>query len=96
MGQWTDDVNNTSAPQVELGLPRMLTLEQVQEILNVKSSLVYALVRGGQLPAGQFGGRGIWRVRESDLAAYIEGAFARTAERIAAGQIPQDHVTEND
>lgn len=96
MGQWTDDVNNMPAPQVEPGLSKMLTLEQVQEILNVKSSLVYALVRSGQLPAGQFGGRGIWRVRESDLAAYIEGAFAKTAERIAAGQIPQDHVTEDD
>nr|WP_043431390.1 helix-turn-helix domain-containing protein [Arthrobacter sp. FB24] len=84
------------AAQVAPGLSRMLTLEQVQEILNVKSSLVYALVRSGELPAAQFGGRGIWRVRESDLAAYIEGAFAKTAERIAAGQIPQEHVTEND
>ncbi|MFC0457866.1 helix-turn-helix domain-containing protein [Arthrobacter liuii] len=84
------------AAQAAPGLSKMLTLEQVREILNVKSSLVYALVRSGQLPAGQFGGRGIWRVRESDLAAYIEGAFAKTAERIAAGQIPQDHVTEDD
>ena len=96
MGQWTDEVNNMPAAQVAPGLSKMLTLEQVREILNVKSSLVYALVRSGQLPAGQFGGRGIWRVRESDLAAYIEGAFAKTAERIAAGHIPQDHVTEDD
>ena len=96
MGQWTDDVNDMPAPQTEPGLSRMLTLEQVKEILNVKSSLVYALVRSGELSAAQFGGRGIWRVRESDLAAYIEGAFAQTAERIAAGQIPQEHVIEND
>ncbi|GGH99478.1 hypothetical protein GCM10007170_34410 [Arthrobacter liuii] len=96
MGQWTDEANNMPAAQAAPGLSKMLTLEQVREILNVKSSLVYALVRSGQLPAGQFGGRGIWRVRESDLAAYIEGAFAKTAERIAAGQIPQDHVTEDD
>ncbi|MBT2523238.1 helix-turn-helix domain-containing protein [Arthrobacter sp. ISL-28] len=39
-------------------LPRMLTLEQVQEILNVKGPLVYALVRSGELRAAQFGGRG--------------------------------------
>lgn len=74
----------------------MLTLDQVQEVLNVKSSLVYSLVRSGELPAGQFGGRGIWRVRESDLAAYIDAAFAKTAERIAAGQIPEDHVPSED
>lgn len=74
----------------------MLTLDQVQEVLNVKSSLVYSLVRSGELPAGQFGGRGIWRVRESDLVAYIDAAFAKTAERIAAGQIPEDHVPSED
>jgi excisionase family DNA binding protein len=96
MGQRTDEVNDMPADQVAPGLSKMLTLEQVQEVLNVKSSLVYALVRSGQLPAAQFGGRGIWRVRESDLAAYIEDAFAKTAERIASGQIPQDHVTDND
>jgi excisionase family DNA binding protein len=79
-----------------LGLPRMLTLAQVQEILNVKSSLVYSLVRSGELPAGQFGGRGIWRVRESDLVAYIDAAFANTAERIAAGQLPEDEATGGD
>ena len=96
MRERTDDVSNAPADPVASGLSKMLTLEQVQEILNVKSSLVYALVRSGELPAAQFGGRGIWRVRESDLAAYIDGAFAKTVERIAAGQIPQDHVTEND
>jgi excisionase family DNA binding protein len=75
---------------------RMLTLDQIQEILNVRSSLVYALVRSGELPAGQFGGRGVWRVRESDLAAYIDAAFAKTAERIAAGQIPEEENTTED
>jgi excisionase family DNA binding protein len=74
----------------------MLTLEQVQEILNVKSALVYALVRNGELPAGQFGGRGVWRVRESDLMEDIDAAFAKTAERIASGQIPEDDVAADD
>ncbi|MCU1532965.1 MAG: DNA-binding protein excisionase family [Arthrobacter sp.] len=75
--------------------PKMLSLEQVKEILNVTSSLVYALVRSGELRAAQFGGRGIWRVREDDLVAYIEGAFEATAERIAAGQIPEGDEAEN-
>lgn len=96
MGQWTEEVDNMPAGPVTPGLSKMLTLEQVQEILNCKSSLVYALVRSGELPAGQFGGRGIWRVRESDLAAYIDAAFARTAERIAAGQLAdEDGITED-
>ena len=95
MPKRAEDVNDP-APTTGPVFPRMLTLEQVQEILNVKSSLVYTLVRSGELPAGQFGGRGIWRVRESDLMAYIEAAFARTAERIAAGQIPEDEVTAED
>lgn len=33
--------------------------------------------------------RGIWRVREDDLAAYIDAAYKKTAERIASGQIPE-------
>ena len=96
MGRWTEEVNNLPDGPVTPGLSKMLTLEQVQEILNCKSSLVYALVRSGELPAGQIGGRGIWRVREGDLAAYIDAAFARTAERIAAGQLAEeDGVTED-
>lgn len=77
-------------------LSKMLSLEQVQEILNVKAPLVYALVRSGELRAAQFGGRGVWRVREDDLAAYIDAAFERTAERIASGQIPEGDVTPDD
>jgi excisionase family DNA binding protein len=77
------------------GLPRMLTLDQVKEVLNVNSPLVYALVRSGELRAAQFGGRGVWRVREDDLLAYIEAAFEKTAQRIAAGQIPEETTTDD-
>lgn len=96
MPKRTEDVNEEPAPTTVPVFPRMLTLEQVQEVLNVKSALVYSLVRSGELPAGQFGGRGVWRVRESDLAAYIEAVFAKTAERIAAGQIKDDDATAED
>lgn len=96
MPKRTEDVNEEPVPTTGPVFPRMLTLEQVQEVLNVKSALVYSLVRSGELPAGQFGGRGVWRVRESDLVAYIEAAFAKTAERIAAGQIKDDDVTAED
>ncbi|MET3952655.1 helix-turn-helix domain-containing protein [Arthrobacter sp. UYEF36] len=96
MPKRTEDVTEEPASTTVPVFPRMLTLEQVQEVLNVKSALVYSLVRSGELPAGQFGGRGVWRVRESDLAENIEAAFAKTAERIAAGQIKDDDVTAED
>jgi excisionase family DNA binding protein len=96
MTKRAEQVNENAAPTKGPVFPRMLTLEQVQEVLNVKGSLVYSLVRSGELPAGQFGGRGVWRVRESDLMAYIEAAFAKTAERIADGQIKDDDVTAED
>lgn len=96
MPKRTENLSEVPAPTTVPTFPGMLTLEQVQEILNVKSALVYSLVRSGELPAGQFGGRGVWRVRESDLAAYIEAVFAKTAERIAAGQIKDDDVTAED
>lgn len=96
MPKRTEDTNDMPGPTAGLVFPRMLTLEQVQEVLRVKSSLVYSLVRTGELPAGQFGGRGVWRVRESDLMAYIESTFAKTAERIAAGQIKEDDIDAND
>jgi excisionase family DNA binding protein len=96
MPKRTEDLHGEPALTAGPVFPRMLTLEQVQEILNVKSALVYSLVRSGELPAGQFGGRGVWRVRESDLAAYIDAAFAKTAERIAAGQIKDDDVAADD
>ncbi len=69
---------------------------EFQEILNVKSPLVYALVRSGELKAAQFGGRGVWRVRQDDLAAYIDAAYAKTAERIASGQVRDDEVAADD
>ncbi|GMA36537.1 hypothetical protein GCM10025876_27410 [Demequina litorisediminis] len=46
--------------------PRFLKIEDVQEILNVSSQQAYALVRSGELPAIQVGGRGVWRVEASE------------------------------
>jgi excisionase family DNA binding protein len=53
----------------------MLRLSQVAERLNVSVSTVYALASSGKLPviATGAGGRG-YRVTESDLQAFIEGA----------------------
>lgn len=87
MGKWTEEMNQAKVPG-PVPFPRMLTLDEVQEVLNLGKPLVYALVKSGELRAAQFGGRGTWRVRQDDLEAYIEAAYEKTAERIALGQIP--------
>ncbi len=64
---------------------RFLTLAEVQEILNISQPQAYALVRSGDLPAIQVGGRGQWRVEGSELEAYIARQYEATKARIAAG-----------
>ncbi|WP_062297629.1 helix-turn-helix domain-containing protein [Demequina maris] len=62
--------------------PRFLKLSDVQEILNISSPQAYALVRSGDLPAIQVGGRGQWRVEESELEAYIARQYALAREHL--------------
>ena len=64
--------------------PRFLKLTDVQEILNISSPQAYALVRGGELPAIQVGGRGQWRVERAELESYIARQYAATREQVRA------------
>lgn len=66
--------------------PRFLKIEDVQEVLNISSQQAYALVRSGDLPAIQVGGRGIWRIEASELEAYIERQYEATRHRTHADQ----------
>ena len=95
MARWTEEMNK-SGIRTSLPFPKMLTLAEVQEILNLGKPMVYALVRSGELRAATFGPRGIWRVREDDLAAYIDAAYEKTAERIASGQVPEGETPADD
>ena len=61
---------------------RFLTLADVGEVLNISSSQTYALVRSGELPAIQVGGRGQWRVETRVLEEYIAKAYERTASTL--------------
>lgn len=63
--------------------PRFLTLADVAEVLNVTVRQVYALVRGGDLRGIQIGGRGQWRIENSELEGYIERQYARTDQSLA-------------
>jgi excisionase family DNA binding protein len=58
--------------------PRFLTLADVQEVLNITAQQAYSLVRSGDLPAIQVGGRGQWRVEASELEAYIQRQYEAT------------------
>ncbi|WP_084124160.1 helix-turn-helix domain-containing protein [Demequina sp. NBRC 110054] len=64
---------------------RFLTLAEVQEVLSISSPQAYSLVRTGELPAIQVGGRGQWRVESAELEAYIARQYEATRARIAAG-----------
>jgi excisionase family DNA binding protein len=57
-------------------------LAEVAEVLSISVSQAYALVRRGDLPAIKIGGRGQWRVEDSALEAYIEGAYEKTRKFI--------------
>jgi len=62
---------------------RFLTLADVMEILNVSSPQAYSLVRSGDLPAIQVGGRSQWRIEASELENYIQRQYDANRRRIA-------------
>ncbi|MBE7700719.1 helix-turn-helix domain-containing protein [Oerskovia sp. Sa1BUA8] len=64
---------------------RFLTLADVTEELNISAAQAYALVRSGDLPAIQVGGRGQWRVEARELEEYIQRMYEQTRTRIDAG-----------
>lgn len=69
--------------------PRFLTLADVVEQLNISMAQARALVRTGELPAIQLGGRNVWRVEVKELEAYIERKYAENRERVATEQEEQ-------
>ncbi|WP_159808527.1 helix-turn-helix domain-containing protein [Cellulomonas citrea] len=65
---------------------RFLTLADVTEVLNISMPQAYALVRSGELPAIQIGGRGVWRVEAAKLEEYIARMYDETRERTVRTQ----------
>lgn len=60
---------------------RLKTPAEVAEVLSVKESQVYTLMRSGQLRALKVGHRGVWRIHEADLEEYIENLRADARSR---------------
>ena len=73
--------------------PRFLTLADVSEVLNVTVRQVYALVRGGDLRGIQIGGRGQWRIENTELEDYIARQYARTDQTIS--DLDPDHSDDD-
>jgi excisionase family DNA binding protein len=69
---------------------RFLQLSDVAEVLNISSSQVYALVRGGDLEAVKIGGRGQWRVEASKLEDYIARLYKETREFVETHPLGKD------
>jgi excisionase family DNA binding protein len=64
-------------------MPRFLTLADVSEVLNISAAQTYALVRNRELRAIKIGGRGQYRVEESELEDYIKRMYAETERFLA-------------
>ncbi|MBG6181828.1 excisionase family DNA binding protein [Arthrobacter sp. CAN_A1] len=67
---------------------RFMTIPDVAEELNTSTSQIRALIRVGDLPAIQIGGRGQWRIERTTLEDYINDAYQRTNEAIRRGDLP--------
>ncbi|MDO5739549.1 MAG: helix-turn-helix domain-containing protein [Ornithinimicrobium sp.] len=72
--------------------PRFLTLTDVAETLNVSLSQVQSLVRTGDLRGVKLGGRGVWRVEDVELEAYISRMYTQTQESIRQPSRPDADV----
>ncbi|MCB2413577.1 helix-turn-helix domain-containing protein [Demequina sp. TTPB684] len=66
---------------------RFLTLADVQEVLNISSPQAYSLVRSGELPAIQVGGRGQWRVESVELENYIARQYQATRAKVQSNSV---------
>lgn len=65
---------------------RFLSLADVVETLNISMAQGYALVRTGDLPAIQVGPKKVWRIEAAELESYIERQYAKSRERLKAGE----------
>jgi len=50
---------------------KLLTVDQVAEILQVSRTTIYRRIKAGELPAVKLGRRQV-RIRQEDLEAYIQ------------------------
>ncbi|MDO5619587.1 helix-turn-helix domain-containing protein [Kocuria sp.] len=61
------------------------TLSDVAEVLSASPAQVRAMVRSGELPAIQIGGRGQWRIQISVFDEWVQQKHQETAQAIRTG-----------
>lgn len=71
-------------------MPRFLTLADICDVLNISPTQAYALVRSGDLRAIKVGGRGQWRVEETELESYITRMYEQTEEFVRTHPFERD------
>lgn len=71
---------------------RFLTLADVAESLAISMAQARAMVRSGELPAIQVGGRNQWRVEATALEEYIQRKYTENAARVAAESRQAPHL----
>jgi excisionase family DNA binding protein len=76
--------------------PRFLQLADVAEMLSISARQAYALVRSGELPAIQVGGRGQWRVEATELENYIQRKYAETRDMVRSRPNALDEPGDDD
>lgn len=62
---------------------RFLTIDDVSERLALSRQAVRSMIKRGDLAALQVGGRGLWRIPEEALDAYIQAGLEHTAQAVA-------------
>lgn len=78
-------------------MPRFLTLTDVAETLQISMAQTRALVRSGELPAIQIGGRGQWRVDQVRFDEFIEQKHREQQDKArsrAAEKSPVDQSSD--
>jgi excisionase family DNA binding protein len=88
------DTDDGSMPEENKPFPGFLTIDQVATELNIGQPLVRGLLRNGELRGFQLGGVAIWRIGADELQNYIDDAYRKTAERIAAGDLDETPTEE--
>jgi excisionase family DNA binding protein len=58
---------------------RWFTTREIADLLKVSDQTVWRWLKTDRLRGRNFGGKTGWRVRESDLAAFLEGDEGKAA-----------------
>ncbi len=69
---------------------RFLKVSDVCKVLAISTNQAYSLLGSGQLRGIQVGGRGIWRIEESELESYIQRMYQENDKRVERERGGQD------